>query len=261
MVEPVTLRELQHSLMDYLQCGDRSAEHLVAEQPPISAQARLSIYESAYRIRLHQALETDHEMLAWYLGDDQFARLTEAYIRANPSTYTSLREYGNALPAYLRRESPYDGMPVLSELAAFERLMLDVFDAPDADRSGLTELQARPADSWPEMRIRFHPSVQLRQTRTNAVLIWQALKESQTPPEPDVSLQSNWLLWRGIDRLSQFRSLTDVEYSLLDAALAGDDFATLCERLLPFVPESDISGTVLDYLLNWLEQGLVRHLD
>jgi len=261
MDEPVALRELQRTLINYLQHGDRSAEKLVAEQPPISAQARLSIYGTAYTIRLRKALESDHEMLAWYLGDEQFLALAETYIHHHPSTYTSLRNFGDALPEFLRQEAPYDELPVLSELAAFERLMLDVFDAPDADRANLPELRARPADTWPEMQIRFHPSVQLRQTRTNAVLIWQALKQSQTPPAPDADQPTNWLLWRGTDRLSQFRSLTDVEYLLLDAAIAGDDFATICERLLPFLPEADIGEAVLSHLLNWLEQGLVRHFD
>lgn len=261
MAETVALRELQRTLINYLQHDDRSAEKLVAEQPPLSAQARLSIYGTAYRIRLRKALESDHEMLAWYLGDEQFLAMADAYIRHHPSTYTSLRNFGDTLPEFLRQEAPYNELPELHELATFERLMLDVFDAPDADRANLADLQARPANTWPDMRVRFHPSVQLRQTRTNAVLIWQALKQSQTPPAPEKGQPTTWLLWRGIDRLSQFRSLTDMEYTLLDAAIAGDDFATLCERLLPFLPQVNISEAVLNHLLNWLEQGLLRHFD
>ncbi|MGB5557553.1 MAG: DNA-binding domain-containing protein, partial [Paracoccaceae bacterium] len=202
MVKPVALRELQLTVVNYLQLGDSSAERLVAEQPPLSAQDRLSIYGSAYTIRLRQALENDHEMLAWYLGDEQFSQLADGYIRKHPSTFTSLRNFGDALPVFLQQETPYDRLPALSELAVFERLMLDVFDAPDAKRAGLPELQVRPADSWPEMRIRFHPSVQLFQARSNAVLIWQALKASRSPPEAATNLPSSWLLWRGTDRLS-----------------------------------------------------------
>ena len=260
MAELVALRELQRSIIKYLHYGDCSAKDLVAEQPPISAQARLSIYGNAYSIRLRQALETDHEMLAWYLGDDQFNALAAAYVQAHPSTFTSLRNFGDALPQFLQQNAPYNGLPVLSELAAFERMMLDVFDAPDADRAELSDLQARPPDTWPEMRIRFHPSVQLHQTHTNAVPIWQALKASQPPPEADIDQSSSWLLWRGTDRLSQFRSLTEIEFLLLDAAITGDDFAMLCERLIGLLPESEISEVVLNDLLRWLDQGLVRHL-
>ncbi len=261
MAESVSLRDLQRSLIEYLQYGGYAAEDLVAEQAPISARARLSIYGSAYMIRLCQTLENDHEMLAWYLGDEQFAQLAASYIHQHPSHYTSLRDFGNALPEFLRQTDPYRDLPVLSELAAFERMMLDVFDAPDADRAGLPELQSRPADTWPRMRVRFHPSVQLYATRTNAVPIWQALKAAQTPPGPATDQPSDWLLWRGADRLSQFRSLTAIEQRLLDAAIAGADFATLCECLLRDLPEAKISEVVLTQVVNWLDQGLVRNFD
>lgn len=261
MVDSVALRDLQDAMLRFLHRGDSEVETLVADQPPLSAQARLSIYGNAYRIRLCQALETDHEMTAWYLGDDQFAEMAEAYIRSHPSTVKSLRNFGKALPEFLRQELPYEQLPVLGELAAFERLMLDVFDAPDAARADMADLQAIPPDRWPDMRIRFHPSVHLHLTNTNAISIWQALKASNTPPDPVSKSPSAWVLWRGMDRLSQFRPISDAEHTLLEAAARGLDFADLCESLLPNLPESEISEAVLSYLVGWLEQGLVRNFD
>jgi hypothetical protein len=261
MADSVALDELQDAMLRFLHRGDPEVESLVTEQAPLSARARLSIYGSAYRIRLHQALETDHEMTAWYLGDEQFREMAETFIQGHPSTYRSLRDFGENLPEFLRRESPYSQLPVLAELAAFERRMLDVFDAPDATRANRAELQSIPADDWPDLRIRFHPSVHVHRTHTNAVSIWQALKASDTPPEPVSNGPSAWVLWRGIDRLSQFRPLPATEYATLEAAIRGGDFADLCENLLPELPESEISETVLGFLLGWLEQGLVRRLD
>jgi hypothetical protein len=261
MDDNVALRDLQRAMLGFLHHGEPGIESLIAEQPPLPATARLSIYESAYRIRLRQALESDHEMTAWYLGDDQFAQMAEAYIRKHPSTVKSLRNFGEALPGFLRQESPYDQLPVLGELAAFERMMLDVFDAPDATRADMADLQAIPPDRWPDMRIRFHPSVHLYLTDTNAVSIWQALKASNTPPESVSNCPSAWVLWRGIDRLSQFRPLEKTEHATLRAAIHGNDFADLCELLVPELPESGISETVLGYLLTWLEQGMVQHFN
>jgi hypothetical protein len=223
--------------------------------------ARLSIYANAYRIRLRQALETDHEISAAYLGDEQFGDMAEAYVRDHPSTFRSLRDFGRALPDFLREQSPYDRLPELAELAAFERMMLDVFDAPDAGRASLADLQSIPADHWPGMRIRFHPSVQLHRTRTNAVEIWQALKGLNTPPAPVRQHPCDWILWRGTDRLSQFRSVSGSEFRVLDAAIRGSDFSDLCEQLLPVLPEPEISRQVLSFLLAWLEQGLIRSFD
>lgn len=261
MADSLALRDLQDTMLRFLHHGDPGVEALVADQPPLSTQARLSIYASAYGIRLHQALETDHEMTASYLGDEQFEELTESYIRRHPSTVKSLRDFGQALPDFLRRESPYDQLPILAELTGFERLMLDVFDAPDSARASVPDLQSIPTDAWPDLRIRFHPSVHLYPTLTNAVPIWQALKTSNPPPGPILECPTVWLLWRGIDRLSQFRPVSEVEHALLEAAIRGDDFADLCESLLPDLPESEISETVLNLLLAWLEQGLVRHFE
>ncbi len=259
MPEETGLRALQAAMIGYLRDGDSGVEALVAEQPPLSPAARLAVYGNAYRIRLRQALETDHEMLAAYLGDAQFAQVADGYIRAHPSTVTSLRHFGAALPAFLRRQSPYDGLPVLAELAAFERLMLDVFDAADAPRADLAALQALAPADWPDMRIRFHPSVQRFSTRTHAVAIWQALKAGEAPPEAEAS-PGDWVLWRGTDRLSQFRSLSPTERVLLDAAIRGEVFADLCESLLPHRAEDTISETVLGCLLGWLEAGMVSRL-
>ena len=150
---------------------------------------------------------------------------------------------------------------MLSELAAFERLMLDVFDEPDASRASVSDLQAIPADDGPDLRLRFHPSVHSHHTETNAVEIWQALKASTTPPVPTAECPAACVLWRGTDRLSQLRSLSDTEILALNAAIRGSDFAHLCECLLPELPEPEISATVLNYLLDWLDRGLVRHLE
>ena len=72
----------------------------------MTTHARLSIYANAYRIRLREVLETDHEMSAWHLGDEQFAELADAYIGRHPFTFKSLRDIGRALPDFLRVQSP-----------------------------------------------------------------------------------------------------------------------------------------------------------
>jgi hypothetical protein len=255
-----SLRTLQAALIGFLRDGDNGVEALVAEQPPLSPAARLAIYGNAYGVRLRQALETDHEMLAAYLGDGQFAEMADRYIRAYPSSVTSLRHFGAQLPEFLRRQSPYNGLPVLAELAAFERLMLDVFDAADAPRADLAELQALAPADWPNMKVRLHPSVQRFSTQSNAVAIWQALKAGQAPPEAELQMPGDWVLWRGIDRLSQFRSLPPTERLVLEAVFQGETFAGLCESLLPHLAEDTISETVLGCLLGWLEAGMVSRL-
>jgi hypothetical protein len=254
------LRELEENFLAYLLRGDTGIVGEVVDQAPVGRKTRLAIYANAYRIRLQETLETDHEMLGLYLGDDLWDRMVDGYVDDHPSSYRSLRQYGDALPEWLRNTPPFAEWPQIRELALFERRLLVSFDAADACRVGAVELTALPARCWPDIRLRFHPSVQPLRVDTNCVEIWRALKTGQTPPDAATQPDSWWLLWRGEDRLTQFRSLPGEESTLLHHFLAGGNFAAACEQLLAAHPGGDIAQIGLGLLMNWLEAGLVREL-
>ena len=252
------LRELEANFLAYLLTGDSRISSEIVDQAPVGRKTRLAIYANAYRIRLRETLETDHEMLGLYLGDDLWDQMVDGYIDDHPSTYRSLRQYGDALPEWLR--NTFADYPQINELALFERRLLVSFDAADAHRVGADELAALPAMRWPNIRLRFHPSVQPFPVESNCVEIWQALKAGETPPDAVTQPNSWWLLWRGEDRLTQFRSLPAEESVLLHHFLAGGDFAGACEQLLTTYSKDDVAQIGLGLLMNWLETGLVRKL-
>jgi len=254
------LRELEENFLAYLLSGDARIAGEVVDQAPVGRETRLAIYANAYRTRLRETLEIDHEMLGLYLGDDLWDRMVDGYIDAHPSSFRSLRQYGDALPEWLRNTLPFADWPQLRELALFERRLLVSFDAADACRVGAAELAALPARCWPDIRLRFHPGVQPLRVATNCVEIWQALKAGQNPPDVVPQPDSWWLLWRDEDRLTRFRSLPDEESTLLHHFLAGGNFAAACEQLLTAHPGDDIAQLALGLLMNWLETGLVREL-
>ena len=260
------LRTLQHDFLAYLLDGDPAIADAIVDQAADSDQGgrdtRLGIYANAYRLRLRETLETDHEMLGLYLGDDLWDQLADGYIQDQPSTFRSLRQYGDALPTWLAGHEPFSEHSQIAELAAFERRLLSAFDAPDAPRAEpaqLAELAERAPEHWPGLTLRFHPSVQPFPVTTDCIPIWQALKAGQTPP-PVESDPATWLLWRGEDRLTEFRSMPEHEALLLTHFLNGGDFADACELLLPFFDAEAIAGSALALLSGWLRDGLVREL-
>lgn len=254
------LRELEVNFLAYLLNGDTSIAAEIVDQAPVGRKTRLAIYANAYRIRLRETLETDHEMLGLYLGDDLWDRMVDGYIDDHPSTYRSLRQFGDALPEWLRKAPAFAEHPQINELALFERRLLVSFDAADAQRIGAAELAALPAMRWPGLRLRFHPSVQPFRVDSNCVEIWQALKAGETPPDAASQPESWWLLWRGEDRLTTFRSLPAEESAVLHHFLAGGDFAGACEQLLTAHSEDDVAQIGLGLLMGWLETGLVSEL-
>jgi hypothetical protein len=105
--------------------------------------------------------------------------------------------------------------------------------------------------------------VQAFNASTNSVPIWQALKTGQPPPDPIEQAANqplHWLLWRGKDRLSQFRAIAPAEAQALQHFLVGGDFADVCELLTADTEPTEVAAIALGILTEWLQQGLVREL-
>nr|MCH9699137.1 DNA-binding domain-containing protein [Gammaproteobacteria bacterium] len=155
------LAELQQQFMHVLQGGEsRQLSQLVMDQGNIDCQSRIDIYRHAYQQRLKISIETDHEILGLYLGDELFDKMVAGYIASYPSQQTSLRYFAEQLPRFLYEQEPFNQYPVISELARFERLLLTAFDAPDSEVTGAGVLNEIDYQDWPGLQFRLHPSVQ-----------------------------------------------------------------------------------------------------
>jgi hypothetical protein len=245
--------------MAFLLDGDDACARHLEDDPAVGRARRLAIYANAYRMRLREAIATDHPGLGAYLGDDLFDRMVEGYIRTCPSRARSLRHFAAALPDYLAVTPPFDDHPEIAELAEFERLMLDAFDAPDAPRRSVDDLARLPSDAWPAMRLHLHPSCRLFRPAWNAVEIWKAIKDGAPPPDSDRATHA-WVIWRGTDRLTHFAPVEAAGLYMLQALGEGADLASVCEGMLRWHDEPDVGAAVLGHLAGWLEQGLVTDL-
>lgn len=255
------LSAIQHRFMDYLLTGNVDPFiQDIAAKGGVSVDVRAQIYQYAYKQRLRETIETDHEMLGLYLGDEMFDAMVDHYVVQHPSQFYSLRDFTTQLPQFLEKHLPFSDYPILAEMARFERLLLDVFDALDAQVCSTQNLRDILPESWPEMKLRLHPSLQFFAADWNSVESWRALKAGDAPDPAVQQPGGQWLLWRGTDRLTQFRSLIPEEHSLLDAALHGANFATLCEMLGAERGEEDAPAAALNYLVNWLENGMITAL-
>jgi hypothetical protein len=161
----------------------------------------------------------------------------------------------------LASAEPFAKHPVLAEIAAFERALLNSFDAADAERLSWSVLSSLSAESWPSLRLIFHPSVQRLTAAWNSVAIWQALKTECEPPTAELSAGSV-LLWRDAERITQFRSLdADENLALVTMMDAGADFASLCEQLAAQIAIEQVPATVLRWLQRWFADGLITRIE
>lgn len=259
------LAKIQQEFMQYLlsdapNSGVVDIRARVSEQSGISAEHRLEIYANAYRIRLKETMETDHQILGLYLGDELFDKLAAEYINAHPSAAKSLRQFCDNLADFLRTDDFFSQYPILADLAQFERLLLAAFDAADATRASFSDLQALAPQYWPDCQLRFHPSVQIFSCQSNAVESWQALKADTHPDAPYYKRERHWLLWRNSDRLTQFESLSVSQHALLRGFIEGNNFAQQCDMMLAWFDEQTAPMVVLQTLQAWFDKGIIREI-
>jgi len=262
------LAAIQAKFLALLSTGHDELHPHIAHQGSLSPHERLSIYASAYRIRLTQVIEQDHCQLGKYLGDNGFALMVEGYLAAHPSSYTSLRYFADKLPEFLSRTAPFAEHQILAEMAHFERCLLAAFDAKDTAYLNSETLDAVPAQNWPQLVLPLHPSVQLVSYQTSAVESWQALKNDNPPPPADsandvmeeLGVTRYWVIWRSFERVTEYRSLSSEEFNLLSLLADQHGFDHLCHRLMQHHPGAALVTVLRDYINTWLSRGLLSVL-
>ena len=211
------------------------------------ATERMRIYADAYRLRLCEVLGNDFPGVRDALGDSAFAALASRYLRAHPSQSPSLRHFGARFADWLLLQ---DGLRTgLHELARFEWLQGEAFDAADATALDIAALAALPAQDWPALRLRAQPSLRQLETR------WLAPGET-TPLLADLPMPMHWLLWRDGDGDVHWRVLDADEADALRCVRAGVDFAGLCERL-SLHHGGDGALRAASLLKRWLADGVL----
>jgi hypothetical protein len=230
-----------------------------AESPPPGLQALGStVYAEAYFLRLTEALVNDYPVLQQLLGETGFAGMARTYALASPSRHFSVRWFGQHLAPYLQMTSPYAAEPYLGELAAFEWLMGEAFDAANAPTIGADRLAAIPVAAWPDLTLAFHPSVRRLDVQHDVPAIWQSRgSELATAAQGANRLPMQIAVWRrGLD--VYFRPLVPGEALSLDALLAGETFAVACERLAADISSGDEPAIrIVGWLRQWLADGLI----
>jgi hypothetical protein len=224
-------------------------------------EVQLSVYHHAYRARLKEVLASDYPATLMAIGDEHFNRLADDYIRAHPSHYFSLRDFGCHLPdfvsGFIQQDTRYRDMHWLFELTLFEWTLGQTFDA--ADVSSLTEqdMAALSPEAWPALRFIVHPCVHRLDLEWNTPELWRALTcDKPTQVNARRETASPWLVWRE-QLITHFRSMQPDEQRALDTLRAGESFNEVCEALATLMHEDEVPLRAAGLLKGWIAQGLI----
>ena len=251
------LAQLQRTFLSALREGDEALLPELASGRAIPPTLGWGIYVNAYGARLREVLESDHPVLSQYLGDDLWGALCRGYIAACPSHLRSLRHFGERLPAWLRVNAPFDAHPQVAELAAWERRLMDSFDAADAPVAQWSALLALAPEQWPTLALQLTPSLQRLSPEWNSVPIWKAIRDGQPPPDAVAVVEEHWALWRDADLLTRFRPMSAQEVHVLGHFARGGNFAQACELLLEWHAAPDVPPLAVQWLKDWASEGWI----
>jgi len=252
------LARLQEQFQAYLLHADTQIEDMIIGTDDAPVALRLMIYGNAYKARLLEALESTYSILKTYLGDDDFNQLGNEYIDTYPSTYRSIRWFGDRFPEFLISHSHYGDYPFISELAKIEWTMALVFDAADDAILIPNDLHTLPHHDWPHLQIHFHSSLQLINVSWNVFEIWQSISDELDPPEPVCSSSPvTWVLWRK-DLLNHYSSLTTDEAQAMNIVIQHGTFGMICEGLCHWHDDQSAVTRAASLLKGWINAGMVK---
>jgi hypothetical protein len=253
--DTTTLAELQRDFQRHVMHAQQRIVAAVEGSPDVPATLRLAIYSEAYRLRLTEALASTLPRLQALLGKEQFAEAAREYIELCPSSYPSIRWFGERMPQLLQKTFP--AQPWLAELATWEWSVAAAFDGPDADPVGIETLAAIAPEQWPTLTFRFHPTVQVLAMRTNAPVLFKALSADDPLPECiELDEAQSWLIWReGLK--TQYRSLEPDEAAALEVMRSGGSFEMLCDALCAWHEADAVPAQAAGLLKRWVVEQMI----
>jgi len=253
-----SLLQLQGAFQRHLLEGDAAFAAAVRAGVGLDVGGRLHIYHHAYRARLVDALRDTFEHTAGYLGAAWFDEAALEFAVSHPSQRANLNEYGADFPAWLQQRHPRE--PEIGELAALDWTLRRAFDGADAPPLTLAALAAVDPPAWERVGLTLVPTATRLSLRCNTLALWHAVDGDEAPPAPELLPQrTELLIWRR-GHEPHFRSLGEVEQTLLDALLEGRSFAQACGLVAARSPDTDAAQsaqTAGQLLRRWVEEELL----
>jgi hypothetical protein len=232
-------------------------EH-VSGNERLSPVEQLDIYREQFWLRHTSSLVEDFPGLSGILGQDEWERLAEQYLReVAPDSYT-LRDLGARLPQLIEHASWLSHQALCLDMARLELAYIEVFDAADAPPLAPERLAAIPEETFADARLVIAPSVRLLQVRYPVADLRRKLRaESDQPvaiPEPGAQ---RLVVYRRELRLWDM-PVSEVAFTFLSGLTSGQTLGGAAE-LAASSPkaEAELGASIGAWLQEWTAKGLV----
>ena len=238
----------------------------------LDSAERLEIYVDAYYERLLECLAEEFVVTRAALGDDLFGGIAFGYLQHSPSRSYTLNQLGAEFPRFLAEkrlhagEAPAGAAPswdeFIVELATYERLLRDVFDAVGTERGGaLTaeDLARVPAEGWADLRLKLAPCVRLHVFEHPVHEFWSAVKQGESPSA--LTPRATRLALGRRNFQVERQELSPLEFALLAGIAAGSPLGPAIAAAVETLGEDEpLTADLSRSFARWATAGLFLNL-
>jgi len=236
----------------------RFAEEQISGSDRLSPAEQLEIYREQFWLRHTSSLVEDFPGLGGILGQADWEKLAEQYLRELPPTSYTLRDLGSRLPELIERASWLPHQALCLDMARLELAYIEVFDARDTPPLAPERLAAIPEQSLGAARLVIAPPVRLLQLRYPVADLRRQLRADSdaAPPIPDESPLELVVYRRELGLWDMPVSL--VAFAFLSGLAAGKPLGAAAE-MAATTPEaeSELAQHIGAWLAEWTTKGLI----
>jgi hypothetical protein len=228
------LAELQHSFAAAVR--GEPAELPIRAATAARAESGLAVYRNNVVSGLSKVVAARFPAVRRLLGEDRFLEAVRRFIAAEPPRSPFLLDYGDAFPQFLRR---LGDDACTADIADLEAARGKAYHAADAVSLPPQAFAAIPAERLAGLRLTFHPSVSLLQSRFPIVSLWQANRDAGGVAMPQQRLEAA-LIARPMLEVEVW-NLPPGGFTLLTALRRGATMAKAAEAAMDAAPDFDLA--------------------
>lgn len=214
-----------------------------------TADRRIAVYQNNYHQGLISALETSYPNCRKTVGDQYFGQLAGHYITAHPPQEADLNQYGSSFPSFIRemqeQRPELSGMAYLSDLAALDWLLYQVYFSPDRKTWPAAQFQELTAEQQAEVSLCLSPDVYYLSSDWPLYELWQLNRDEAESVDLDAVTQREFLVLYRDTYQAAIEPVSEHEFKMLAAIQEGQTIITLTQQF----PE------YMDRLAIWIQRG------
>jgi hypothetical protein len=267
------LDELQRWIVEHLQSRTSlpRSESISAEaRDRLTGNSRLSpveqldIYREQFWLRHTASLVEDFPGVGGILGQAEWEKLVEGYLRTETPRAWTLRELGRRFPEHVDSQLELPHHALCRDMARLEWCFIELFDAAERPPLDFAKLASLAPGTLETGQIVLSPALAVLEVGYPVadlrlqLMAARSSRDAEPVAIPEADRQ--WLvLYRGVDRRLYHRPVGPEAFALLDALGRGLSLIVACEHALEQAPAhaERLQRNVGTWFQQWAKRGWI----